>query len=32
MILQAAILYGGLGTRHGAVTADIPKPLLAVDA
>lgn len=31
MIRQAAILCGCRGTRLGAVTADIPNPLLAVD-
>jgi len=30
VIRQAAILCGGRGTRLGAVTADIPKPLLSV--
>src|SRR5215813_1895149 len=30
MIGQAAILCGGRGTRLGAITADIPKPLLPV--
>src|SRR5437660_5339841 len=30
MIRQAAILCGGRGTRLGAVTADIPKPLLRI--
>jgi len=30
MIRQAAILCGGRGTRLGAITADIPKPLLPV--
>ena len=30
MIHQAAILCGGRGTRLGAITADIPKPLLSV--
>jgi D,D-heptose 1,7-bisphosphate phosphatase len=31
MIRQAVILCGGLGSRLGALTADTPKPLLAVD-
>jgi D-glycero-D-manno-heptose 1,7-bisphosphate phosphatase len=31
MIEQAVILCGGRGTRLGALTADLPKPLLAVD-
>ena len=30
MIRQAAIGCGGRGTRLGAVTADIPKPLLPI--
>jgi D-glycero-D-manno-heptose 1,7-bisphosphate phosphatase len=30
MITQAAILCGGFGTRLGALTADLPKPLLPV--
>ena len=32
MIEQAVILCGGRGTRLGALTADMPKPLLEVDA
>src|SRR4029077_1938052 len=31
-IEQAAILCGGLGTRLGALTSDMPKPLLPVSA
>ena len=31
MIEQAVILCGGRGTRLGALTADLPKPLLPVD-
>ncbi len=31
MIEQAVILCGGRGTRLGALTAELPKPLLAVD-
>lgn len=31
MIDQAVILCGGRGTRLGALTADMPKPLLPVD-
>lgn len=31
MIRQAVILCGGRGTRLGALTADMPKPLLPVD-
>ncbi len=31
MIEQAAILCGGRGSRLGPLTADLPKPLLAVD-
>jgi D-glycero-D-manno-heptose 1,7-bisphosphate phosphatase len=31
MIEQAVILCGGRGTRLGALTADMPKPLLPVD-
>ncbi len=31
MIEQAVILCGGRGTRLGELTADLPKPLLAVD-
>jgi hypothetical protein len=30
MIRQTVILYGGLGTRLGALTAQFPKPLLRV--
>jgi D,D-heptose 1,7-bisphosphate phosphatase len=30
MIAQAVILCGGLGTRLGALTSDLPKPLLSV--
>src|SRR5947199_3481177 len=31
MIRQAVILCGGRGTRLGALTAEMPKPLLPVD-
>src|SRR5207302_5752604 len=31
MIRQAVILCGGRGTRLGALTAELPKPLLPVD-
>src|SRR6266704_3180559 len=31
MIQQAVILCGGRGTRLGALTAELPKPLLPVD-
>src|ERR1700693_504041 len=31
MIEQAVILCGGRGTRLGALTAELPKPLLPVD-
>lgn len=30
-MMQCAILCGGLGTRLGSLTADTPKPLLAID-